>query len=256
MQFDKMRQRTIWLVLFWVVIASGGLAVAQNDGATVTDRLRAKASEIVGVERLPHGTTLSEQAAVEMIVGSDSTSPFVAERINGQHVWRVRYGKVLLQFEKWADTPVKPREYDLEVYFDSASGRLLKISLLNEQQDTALVKKPTARCAEIQLQGTPRFQPNDDPTTSFVEVLASLPRCPLLATEIVAFYWLMDLHGEGQAQPIWEVYLYGNPSFRFKPAPIKQSLSDRSYVRYLVNASSAKWIMSSNDPSPTSPKCK
>jgi len=219
------------------------------------EQLQLRAYNLVGLAGLPRGAALADSGVVEVVVGHDSTSPFIAERIDGRHVWRVSYGKVLLEFEKWTGSTVRPRQYRLDVYFDSATGQLLKISLLNDQHDTSLVKKPSAKCAEEQLGNTARSLPKEDPATSLIQVLGNIPQCPLLATEITAYYWMMKLYGEdSEFQPVWEVMLYGSPYYRFKPDP-GESLSERSYVRWLVNATTGRAIISSNSPSPMSPEC-
>ncbi len=233
------------------VIHGQGQPDPEGHSAVAID-IRDYSSTVLGIDLSPQGAALSTGTEIKMTIAQDSTSPFVAARLEGERVWLVRSSASLdIECEGLNDEDRKL--YDISVFVDSASGNLLKVVMRSKLYDPDQIRKPLASDADAQLDAanTCKGLPADAPTVSLTEALRQLPRCPFVATEIVAFYTLRThlKFRDGKAHPAWDIFLYGSRWLGLR-ARGDEPIYMRNYIRYLVDATTGRTLMGTNKPTP------
>jgi len=148
-----------------------------------------KALEYTGFDALPGFSEKNvAEAKLEMI--ADCRTPFVAERMKKNDVWRLTFTDVPVQ---WHSEEVKR---DFEVILDPTSGQLLSVfSISDEVGSSDTLPEPTAIIAEDELEqrlvlfdGLPKKMPQ----ISLIEAFSSCHLSPASAKIIRALY--MNFH--------------------------------------------------------------
>jgi len=186
----------------------------------------------------------------------DSTTPFLAYRINGRRVWRIEFNDVILRLEKATPEELEKHPRDFVVYIDPEPGHLLKVVSQMEGYDEEDWHKPAAELAEKQLgrhEQYPGF-PDKEPHVAFVDALGAIRTNPICAQEIVALY-VMHSHLDKAPRPVWDIHLYGIRTALSIKAPDLPSYQ-RDHWRVLVDAVTGDFIFGGNSPHPVVEKEK
>jgi len=196
---------------------------------------------------------------VELIQFSDSTTPFLGEYSINRKVWQVKFKDVQLsKFLEVNDDKIFNRNFD--VFIDSLSGNLLKITCQNGIIDSTLCPPMDAKYAEEQILkagGQYLGIPTEQPKIDFKTALMSCPYNPLTAKKIIGQY-VRYTSGNRPPKDVWMITLIGIPPIQPKGGkadwiPIYQ----RNRIRIAVDAVTGKVIFATTNPGlPLTPEDK
>jgi len=252
------RSRDIMLLQAVLAIIPISMAVGQGAAYSGKDSASAgaviaHASRLLGASLVPKGEALSDQTRVEIIRAVDSTTPFVAENINEKPVVLVSAPRVTIKPDRTICRDLTEAQFNVEVYFDSTSQKLLKIVLRSDSYDPSKIKKAQYLDADQQMNRTEHYHglPDQEPLANLAQAMTGLSSCPLLATEIVAVYTMQTnvLYRDGKAHPSWYIFLYGSEAFGHG-ARLDAPLHMRNYFVYLVDAETGTCLIGTNVPAP------
>lgn len=179
---------------------------------------------------------------VEKIVGTDKSTPFIADLIDGQDVWVVKYENVKLRKQTDANLGNKK---NIIIYMDT-EGRFLKIvakdiDMLENKWSLSL-----SDSAEGQLQIY--HQKFDSltyelPTVDFAQAIESVSGSIEVANMVIAtcFYTSFEFLDSYENKLVWSIHLYGTGN----PSSI-----ERDHLRSVIDANTGEFIFGDNLPSP------
>lgn len=221
---------------------------AVEKAITIT-KFREKSSEPNNVE--------TKQA--ELIVFNDSTTPFLGEYSSNHKVWQVKFEDVhLSKFPE--DRGDRKFNRNFDVFIDSLSGNLLKITCQNGIVNPEECPPMDAKYAEEQIQGAGAQYwefPAEKPKVDFKTALMSCPYNPLTAKIIVGQYVQLT-SGNRLPKNIWMITLIGIPPLQPKGGkadwiPVYQ----RNRIRIAVSAENGKVLFATTNPGlPLTPEDK
>lgn len=207
----------------------------------------AAAMRYTGLER-SRGYQLPQSASdiTSLKVFRDSTTPFVADSIDGRRAWCIRIENITF------DT-VTPKVFcparDFEIWIDSASGRLLQIVSALDSPLYRMYPQPSVGSIEFDMgmsrevyKGIPDEFPAVDAITALTKPKWRYPN----AGRIVMNYLMYSIAGS-EAKPAWSIVYRG-----IRPSLAESKAQEPSYSnwRYIVNARTGSVIISTNYPSP------
>lgn len=190
---------------------------------------------------------------IKLIRLDDDTTPFLNLRYKNKAVWQITFkGMNLKTFYNNVADMAYDRDYD--VFIDSASGKLLKITCFYDTPLPNECPQLSAKSAEEQLSNVGEQYieiPDDIPAISFGEALEKCPESHYKAKEVVGQYILYS-DGIRKPKPMWIISLCGipprpNPTHpRYKALDIP--LYQRNRIRELINATTGSIVMTSTSP--------
>jgi len=205
------------MLCLWVVAASA--VCAGNDAPPIADRTDstyiALAREYMGFDDAKHLASEPKSTSVEVITASETSTPFQTEKFAGQRVWHVCFEGVQLALDrtKRGDKVADPR--DFHIYFDSASGDLLRIISRATDYDQRDVAKPCQLDPELcyrahwWIEGSPP----PPPTIGFLRAINGVVGVdPTDSAEIKGRFAQQGSSQTGESRPIWIANLFGLPA--------------------------------------------
>lgn len=130
--------------LFSILLAQGAFAVDLPDSASIRTEQEAldRSLAYLGFERLEGFDVKKSYVGAELVTFVDTTTPFLAEELNGRVAWRVDFTEIVLEYED------VPREEELahprpfSAWIDAETGLLLEVrsSIVNMDNRRALLK--------------------------------------------------------------------------------------------------------------------
>jgi len=188
---------------------------------------------------------------VELIILDDDITPFLGEFGKNRPVWRVRYTGINLK-DVERQTADESFNRDFDVYIDSLSGHVLKITCSYGQLNPEECPELRAEEAERQLNNhtSERYLgfPKEEPHISFREAIIKCRVNPYSAEEILGQY-VMYTDGGCEPKPVWIISFCGLP-----PAPIMGGEADwiplyqRTRSRSVVDAFTGRVLFVTNTP--------
>ena len=218
---------------------------------TTPEEAVAKALDVTGFDRLKGIDTAAAKLSATLVTMVDSTTPFLADSINGRKVWRVEFKNVILDLKNVSSEISESHPRDFVVYVDPELGGLLKVVSQVAGYDEAVWRKPSAELAEKQLLGhRERYLgfPKEKPPVSFVDALDAVRKNPILAQEIVGLH-VMHSHLDKDPRLVWDIHLYGIRTILSIKDPGLPSYQ-RDHWRVLVDAVTGDFIFAGNTPHP------
>jgi len=184
---------------------------------------------------------------IKCIVFEDSTTPFLGEYAKKRPVWHISFRDINLKSRD--GQPVdKEFDRDFDVYIDSLTGHLLKITCFYGSTTPDECPELSAEEAEKQLMREQYIGfPDKIPPVSFSDaILAGIN--PFNAKQILGQY-IMYSHHNLQPRPVWIISFCGPPML-----PIVGGEADwipkyqRSRARQIVDDTSGRVIIHSSSP--------
>lgn len=191
---------------------------------------------------------------------SEVNIPFLSSQIKDQIGIRVRLTPVKIRWP--LKTAIVADQYTrhFTVYLDSDAHRVLAvISRLAERSPD--IHEPTAAVAEGHLRRCNELYlsfPSVDPQVTFMRALEAIPEGISQAQEIDGVYVMYSHIGE-TPQPVWAITLRGSPprtsSYNLPVLPKGMVLKEspiwmRNFMRYVVDATTGRLLLSANTPQP------
>lgn len=219
------------------------------------DQAVARALKITGFDQLKSIDTLAAVSSAKLITMFDSTTPFLADSINGDTVWRIEFKDVVLGLK---DVPAElaeqhPRHF--VVYLSPSPGGLIRVSSRSEERSAGLWNKPLAQDAERLMSSNERYIgfPEHDPAVTFSEALGAAKGDPLIADEIDAVLVMYTYSNKLPHReitfpcPVWAIHLYGIPTVQSTKYP-DLPRSQTGHLRTIVDAVNGQWLHAGNSP--------
>ena len=248
-----------------VHICIAGMLSATDNPEPEGDRSIEIAGKYLGVGILSDTIQNKLSPTAEYVIGQDSTSPFLSDKINGKRVLRVLYKDLRLDLiDHGFAVSITTHGYDTEILLDSATGQLLKITLVRDDMDTAMIREVRADCAERQVGAPWRILPSGVPPVSLLKVLGHARGVPWLkATKVVVYCWDVGTNRpdddpsidwsiaapKGEPDIRWIVYMYGSTTFSalLEKAPT-QTDAEIAHFMCEISAVTGEGLICSNSP--------
>ncbi len=238
------------------VKAEGTSDETEDTGSKTVESIYEQASKITGFNATETAIRSTDEK-VKKIVFNDDITPFLGEYGKKRAVWRIKYAGINLEESKGQEIDESFRR-DFEVYIDSLSGHLLKITCHYGQTNPEECPELKAEEAEQQLNNhsSERYLgfPDEAPLISFKKALLKCHVNPYPAEEILGQY-VMYTDGGCEPTPVWIISFCGLP-----PLPIIGGVADwiplyqRTRSRSVVDALTGRVFFVTNTPTVPLPK--
>jgi len=168
--------------------------------------------DVTGLSRDLKSQRGSETA--ELVTYHDSTTPFISHELDGSSAWKV----LVDGFKFGMDATEEQRELDvpktIEAWIDSETGKIMKITIRQNESDSDLVRQPTAEESQRRLQraGETIFSLAENvPSVSMMNAIRLCKAHPLTAKEIIIWYveYQMTNCTSYSKRPVWFVFMRG-----------------------------------------------
>jgi hypothetical protein len=241
-----------WLIItsltILTLVAVSATADTLNQDSTDTDnRLTtadaaiARALAYTGFDELETCSRANAENTARLVTIRDSTTPFLADSIDGQRAWVVTFSDLAVTGGDFLATFV--------ITIDAQTGRLFKIVRRIPGFDESYWHIPSA--VDIGLQainskGEYLGFPVEDPHIDFLQALKTVAPCRALLAEQLTALYVMHPRG-GSPRPVWVLSMLGvsTPLYDDNPdAPYYL----RGTCRVLIDANTGEFLIGDNWP--------
>jgi hypothetical protein len=184
---------------------------------------------------------------------TDTSTPFIADQIDGRPVWVVKFKNVILSLENVPAEIEADYPKDFDIFLDSVTGLPLKVISGSKEE---IYRLPTRQEAEQLLSSTgERYSgiPANPPRISFHEALNRCEKYPVFAKEIIVNYVLYSQVHYTELRPAWVIYLRGLPPLTDRN---EIPLQYRTNMRFVIDAETGHGLWRNNLPYPLPKKDK
>jgi len=198
------------------------------------------------------------QVQAELAVVEADTTPYLSGDIVDRPVWHVTV-------EDWSvvvpslSSGISDRFVrTLDAYLDPTDGKLLKLETRWPAGEPPLGPPPSAETAVEQMRRSDnhvyhRF-PAEPPKVTFLDALDAIVEQagaqPTVARQIIAHYVVWSTTSR-QPRAVWAITLRGIPPYFLRGRAVSDE--PRFQLRYIVDATTGKFLRSSNAPGPVEP---
>jgi hypothetical protein len=176
---------------------------------------------------------------VRLEVARDSTTPFLADSIDGRVAWRVNFPSIILDLDSCAIALRNRYPRDIEVWIDSISGTLLRIRSWPAGAPHKVSAQPSTKDAEGEMGSEVYLSiPSEPPQTTFMKALSEAYGGKLQAEYIEAIYVLYTSHIYPKPFPAWVVFSHDFP-------PIERGSTS---MRSVIDARTGQLLFASTGP--------
>lgn len=182
---------------------------------------------------------LAASTDVRLEVARDSTTPFLADSIDGRVAWRVKFPSVILDLDSCSIALRNRYPRDIEVWIDSISGTLLRIRSWPAGAPQKVPAQPGTKDAEEQIGSEVYLSiPAEPPPTTFMKALSEALGGKLQADYIEAIYVIYTSSMYPKPFPAWVVFSHDFPPY-FRGV---------TSLRSVIDARTGKGLFASTDP--------
>jgi len=138
----------IFLLVFNPVFSQDGsidstLDISRICPVHTKDEALERASLFTGFQEKTATKSLSEND-VKLITLVDTTTPFIADSINGRVAWQINFKNVILDLKRTLEEDELKNPRNFEVLIDSINGQLLEIRSRYAGNSDSLARYPTS----------------------------------------------------------------------------------------------------------------
>ncbi|RMH01218.1 MAG: hypothetical protein D6706_02260, partial [Chloroflexi bacterium] len=235
----------IFLIVFVLSVVQ---SVAQDVTAVMNkDEVATRALDILGLGADDTVGIATTHSSITIQAFSDSTIPFLHDRLTNRPAWHVHLEGVKLSLPRLGADSLRAPARDYDVYLDDSTGKLLEIVSVLGGYDSSTVRVPTATEAEQQLlnHGEHYFALYEEPVVTFPEALKRAVGSP---HETVLLFARCLLWGTDSlsARPVWIMDVYGGDYSLHAPKTVP--LYQRNHMRTIIDATTGEFIVATNMP--------
>ena len=158
---------------------------------------------------------------VKLETATDTTTPFLHNRINGRAIWSVKFNGILLDPKSVIPEKIEANPKRFEVWLDAETGILLRVFSPYTESDSTGLSVITAEEAENELRARSEeylgFVDSIPLVSCFDAINADRFGRPMLAKEIYAVCVLNSRTREEKARPMWIISLREPPASPLDP---------------------------------------
>lgn len=214
----------------------------------------ARALAYTGLSAVSDTTKLDPEQCVVAATMADSTTPFLADEINGKTAWLVTFDSVYFDLPDRAPQILENQAPRLvRVFLDSTSGVLFRIESIAIGEQKMVDPEPLADEAVRSMKGEEYTGfPEEVPPTTFLQAIAAaVPSQPLRSVEVVAHYVMHSSGGDSDAIPVWCITGRGGPGielFAIPPGSERPPDFGKDRIRSVVDARTGELLFFTNRP--------
>ncbi|MBU0982464.1 MAG: hypothetical protein KKA42_01240 [candidate division Zixibacteria bacterium] len=209
-----------------------------------------RALEFTGFDKLAEYMRPDPETDVVLTVARDSTTPSLADSIDGREVWQVRFRDCALGGRLRSTNSAMElqgiRTY--HAWIDSQNGRLLRLYSSPFQGDPNILPEPPSRIADEELGSVYAGIADHPPPVTISECLPGVPMAyPRTAKE--KDIWLVNITGLGpEVGPCWVVQARGIPPMDVTGGTGGKPPAYFGRFRVIIDARTGKPLRGSNQP--------
>ena len=178
-----------------------------------------RALEYTGFDKLKDFDIEKAKGEVELIIARDSTTPFLADSINGKVGWSVEFKDLILDLDHTSNDIELINLISFVIYIDAEYGRLLKIITYKKDKNDINMERASAEITNLELNKLKLEEyisiPSKIPILKYFDAInqKKVGLSPFNAYTIIAQHFLYINNGVQIKikQPAWIITYYFTP---------------------------------------------